>query len=177
MKPIATLNDDEFSGLVKAAVDMPDAPAAWVRSAVALFPATAASPLGKAADAVLNRVRAVLSFDSWAQSPTALGLRATASTQTRQMMFSAPGRDIDVRIVSANDSYVLAGQILGPDENGAVELSVNTEEQSARLVHSTNLDDLGSFRIDNLRAGTYWMTLHLNNAAVELPPIEVGGRG
>ena len=176
MKPIATLDDAEFSSLVKASVDMPDAPLPMVRAAVELWPSLAPSGLGAVAGSALKRIRAVLSFDSWTVSPAALGLRATQTSESRHLMFSAPGRDIDVRIVSGNDSYVLAGQILSPDENGAVELSVNTDEQAARVIHKCELDDLGSFRIDNLRAGTYWMTLSVNNDVVDLPPIQVGAR-
>jgi hypothetical protein len=174
MKPISTLDDDEFSRLLKAAVDMPDAPPALVRAAASLWPSRESSTPNTTNHALLNRVLAVLSFDSWAVSTASLGLRAVQSNQSRQLIFTAPGRDIDVRIVSSNDSYVLAGQILGPDESGAVELSVNTESQSARVIHKSNIDDLSSFHIDNLRAGTYWMTLTLSSGEIELPPIQVG---
>lgn len=176
MKPIATLTDDEFANLVQAAVALPDAPPALVRSAIALFRDAQPTPLMAAAENVLQRIRAVLTFDSWTASPAALGLRsATAPTQTRHMMFSAQGRDIDLRIVSSADSFVLAGQILGPDETGLVELSVDTHnDRAAQTLRTTRLDDLGSFRLEDIRAGTYWMTLKLGGDAVELPAISVG---
>ena len=179
MKPIATLNDEEFADLVQAAVALPDAPPALVRSAIAIFRDAQPSPLKLAADAVLQRIRAVLTFDSWATGPAALGLRSLpAQAESRHMLFSAAGRDIDLRIVSAADSYVLAGQILGPDDTGMFELAVDTHSDafpvSARKVA---IDDLGGFQMKDVRAGTYWMTLRLGSDAVELPAIEVGGRG
>ena len=182
MKPIATLTDDEFADLVHAAVALPDAPPALARSAIAIFRDAQPSPLTTAitaAENVLQRVRAVLTFDSWATGPAALGLRSMPTQgQTRHMLFSAQGRDIDLRILSAADSYVLAGQILGPDDKGMVELSVNTHSDHSPLTaRSVAIDDLGGFQMTDVRAGTYWMTLRLGNDAVELPAIDVGGRG
>ncbi len=178
MKPIATLTDDEFEHLVHAAVALPDAPPALVRSAIALFRDAQPSPIVAALDNALQRIRAVLTFDSWATGPAALGLRSMPSqAQSRHMLFSARGRDIDLRIVSAADSYVLAGQILGPDETGLVELSVDTQNpQAAQTIRTLALDELGAFHLDGLHAGTYCMTLKLGSDAVELPPIQVGGR-
>jgi len=178
MKPIATLTDDEFEHLVQAAVALPDAPPALVRSAVALFRDAQPSPLIAAAENVLQRIRAVLTFDSWAVAPAAHGLRSMpAQSPTRHMLFSAQGRDIDLRIVSAADSYVLAGQILGPDDRGTVELSVDTySDQAALSTRKVALDELGGFLMNDVRAGTYWMTLRLGCDAVELPPIDVGER-
>jgi hypothetical protein len=178
MKPIVTLTDDEFENLVQGAVALPDAPPVLVRSAVALFRDAQPSPLMAATEKVLQRILAVLTFDSWAVAPTALGLRSMpAQSATRHMLFSAKGRDIDLRIVSAADSYVLAGQILGPDDSGMVELSVDTYGEQATLsTRKVALDELGGFLMNDVHAGTYWMTLKLGNDAVELPPIDVGER-
>ena len=178
MKPISTLTDEELAELVKASAALPDAPPALVRSAIALFRDAQPSPLMAAAENVLQRIRAVLTFDSWATGPAALGLRSMpAQAESRHMLFSAAGRDIDLRIISSANSFVLAGQILGPDETGLVELSVNTHRpQAATVLRSASLDELGAFHRDSLNAGTYWMTLKLGNDAVELPPIQVGGR-
>ncbi len=177
MKPIDSLNDDELAALVKGAAALPDAPPALVRSALDLWQAAhPAVVVPAAASGLLTKIRAVLTFDSWAASPAALGLRSMQSP-TRHMLFSAHGRDIDLRIVSAADSYVLAGQILGPDETGSVELAIDTaSEHAAREKRTTPLDELGAFRLDNIRAGTYWMTLKFDGDAVELPRIDVGER-
>ena len=180
MKPIKSLTDDELAGLVKGAAALPDAPAALVKSAIGLWqaahPATAPATLAAGGNSLLHKIRAVLTFDSWSTAPAALGLRSMPS-QTRHMMFSAQGRDIDLRIVSSAESFVLAGQILGPDETGLIELAVDTtSEHAAQTLRTTTLDELGAFRLDNVHAGTYWMTLKLAGDAVELPPIDVGDR-
>ena len=176
MKPIATLTDDEFADLVHGAVALPDAPPALVRSAVGLWREKEPSLLVQAADGLINRIKAVLTFDSWSTPPMALGLRS-APTEGRHLLFSAQGRDIDLRISSAADSYVLAGQILGPDDVGSVALSINTQNGAdAQPTRSTALDDLGGFRLADVRAGTYWMTLRVAGDAVELPAIMVGPR-
>jgi hypothetical protein len=178
MKPIQSLTDDELAGLVKGAAALPDAPAALVKSAIGLWQAAhpAPVPAKPVADSLLNKIRAVLTFDSWSAPQTALGLRSMPS-QARHMMFSAQGRDIDLRIVSSAESFVLAGQILGPDETGLVELAVDTlSEQANQTLRTTSLDELGAFHLDNVRAGTYWMTLKFDGTAVELPPIDVGVR-
>lgn len=178
MKPIATLTEDEFANVVHRAVALPDAPPALVRLAMAIFRDAQPSPLRKAADHMLQTIRAVLTFDSWATGPAALGLRSMpAQSESRHMLFTAAGRDIDLRIISSATSYILAGQILGPDEAGAVEISVNTEQINPKIVRSTPLDELGGFHLDNLKAGTYWMTLRMNGDDIALPAIAVGPRG
>ncbi len=180
MKPIETLTDDELAQLVRSAVDLPDAPAALIRSATDLWRAAQPSPLRAAAEGVLQRIRAVLTFDSWSVAPTALGLRSMPSqSATRHLLFNAQGRDIDLRILSAANSYVLAGQILGPDDTGLVELSVDTDTfdvRTSQTVRTTTLDELGAFNLDGVHAGTYWMTLRLGGDAIELPAIDVGER-
>ncbi|GEM_PF-803239 len=177
MKPIESLSDDELAALVNGAAALPDAPPALVKSALGLWQAAQPAVASKtAAPGLLNKIRAVLTFDSWTASPAALGLRSMPS-QTRHLLFSAHGRDIDLRIVSSAESYVLAGQILGPDEPGCVELAIDTaSEYAARSMLTTPLDELGAFRLDNIRAGTYWMTLKFAGDAVELPQIDVGER-
>lgn len=176
MKPISTLTDEELAELVQAAAVLPDAPPALVRAAVGLWQEKEPSLFAQATEAMLNRIKAVLTFDSWSTTPMALGLRS-APTEGRHMLFSAQGRDIDLRIVSAADSYVLAGQILGPDDVGSIALSVDTKnDHNSQSTRTATLDDLGGFRLENVRAGTYWMTLKLGSDAVELPPIQVGMR-
>ncbi len=176
MNPISALTDEELAELVRASAALPDAPPALVRAAVGLWQEKEPSLFAQAAEAMLNRIKAVLTFDSWSTTPMALGLRS-APTEGRHMLFSAQGRDIDLRIVSAADSYVLAGQILGPDDVGSIALSVDTRSGlNSQATQTATLDDLGGFRLENVRAGTYWMTLKLGSDAVELPPIQVGTR-
>ncbi|MBL8310515.1 MAG: hypothetical protein JNL19_08855 [Burkholderiales bacterium] len=189
--PMPTLSDaDALGRAIGGALRLEDAPAAAITAAVGLWPsqasvqAAAAAPgstlIGSLQSAV-KRIQAVLTFDSWATTPAALGLRSAGlSRQSRHLMFSAEGHDIDLRIAGSNDSYVLAGQMLGPDHHGPVSITVNTaandDDHATEPHRQAELDELGSFELDAVRAGTYWMTVRMGHDVVELPPIEVGQR-
>ena len=179
MKPVDSLSDDEFVHLVRRAVALPDAPPQLVRAAIELWPAARPSALESVAGSALRLVAAVLSFDSWARPATALGMRAVAS-DTRHLLFSAMGRDIDLRISPAADHYALTGQILGPDDAGRVELAMQPDAGSAPPDASgarvAALDAFGEFRLDGVRGGIYRLTLRLGGDEIVLPPIEVGAR-
>jgi hypothetical protein len=176
MKPADSPSDDEFVHRMRRAVALPDAPPWLVRAAIDRWPAARPSALQSVAGAALRLVAAVLSFDSWTRPATALGMRATAS-ETRHLLFSAQGRDIDLRISPAADHYALTGQILGPDEAGMVELATQpdatVEPADARVAA---LDSMGEFRLDGVRVGTYRLTLRLGRDEIVLPPIVVGAR-
>ncbi|MEY2689038.1 MAG: hypothetical protein RL375_3236 [Pseudomonadota bacterium] len=174
MKPIASTSDDEFVRLVQEAVALEDAPAHSVRAAVALWSAAAPRPVAAVGEAAWRLVRAVLSFDSWAQPALATGMRSTAS-ETRHLLFNAQGRDVDLRISPNAGAFLLTGQILGPDERGVLEL-VTCDEQGPGLSRSAALDDMGEFRIDGVDTGTYQLTLRVGDVDIALPAIEVGGR-
>jgi hypothetical protein len=121
---------------------------------------------------LLTRIAAALSFDSWAVPSLALGVRSL-NLDNRHLLYSAQGRDIDVRITLAADRFDLSGQILGPDETGEVEL-INQRDSARRLV--TRLDDLGEFRLDGVDRGTYLLMLRVGNDEIVLPPIVIGER-
>ena len=173
MKRIQNLSDDEFSELVRRAAALPDAPDALVRAAIDLFPARDSPTLGQVARAAVNRVLASLAFDSWAPAPV-LAVRGVPS-ETRQMLFSASGRDIDLRVIPAAGQFALSGQVLGPDRAGTVELTVaEGDEVGATTLRTAPLDDLGEFRLDGLQAGRYTLLLRVVDADIELPPIDIG---
>jgi|CXWL01.1.fsa_nt_gi hypothetical protein len=177
MNPAQCLRDDDFVRLLQRAVALPDAPGALVRAAIGLWPVAQRADLKAAAQAALRLVRAVLSFDSWAQSPLSLGVRGGA-VATRQLLFSAQGRDIDLRISPMAEHFALAGQILGPEEAGMVELSTPFDPAAANQgARVASLDALGEFRLEGVRGGTYRMTLRMGGDEIVLPPIEVGARG
>lgn len=175
MKPIDSLSDDELARLVKRAAALPDASPAMLAAAFGLWPpARRATELRDAARAAVKLIVAVLSFDSWAQPAVATGLRAVAS-DTRHLLFSAKGRDIDLRINASAGRYALSGQVLGPDEAGRVVLSAHpVEASSPGQVRETSLDALGEFRLDGVQRGTYRMTLRMAGDDIVLPPIDVG---
>ena len=176
MKPLESLSDDEFANIVQRAVALPDAPPSLLRAAVDQWPAGQPAQLQSVVRAVVRRMAAALAFDSWAAAPLALGMRAVPS-DTRHLLFSAMGRDIDLRITPAADQFALAGQILGPDDTGVIELVAQSgdpvEPRDARVA---TLDALGEFRLDGVIRGTYLLTLRLGSDEIVLPPIDVGER-
>ena len=169
MKDLQSLSDDEFGRQIQRAVQaLPDAPEAWQRAAVGQWTRAAVKA---GVQEVVRRLAAVLSFDSWAAPAMALGMRSVRSP-TRHLLFNAQGRDIDLRIGPAVKAFSVVGQILGPDETGIVELSV--EDSEGRAAHVTHLDSLGEFAIHGVRGGTYVMTLHMGGDEIVLPAVEVG---
>jgi hypothetical protein len=130
-------------------------------------PATALKAL---AQGLVAHIAAVLTFDSWAASALAAGMRSVRSP-TRHLLFSAQGRDIDLRISPVGALYTLRGQILGPDDSGSVELALQGDDAAPT---SVVLDALGEFRIEGLQPGTYAMALQLGGQRIVLPPVDVG---
>jgi hypothetical protein len=173
MKPIAELTDAELARLVRQAAALPDAPPALIRQAIDLW-TTPAPPqtLRAAAQGLMRQLTAVLSFDSWAAAPLAQGLRSSRG-DLRHLLFSTQGRDIDLRVVPDAQRFVLAGQILGPDETGMVELSPS-DDGPAGPPHVVALNMMGEFRIDGIEAGRYVLTLRLGEDTIVIPPIDVG---
>lgn len=177
MKPLNDLSDEEFEGWVRRASALPDAPKAWLDRAVQAFAPAPAAGVAATAQAAWRLVSAVLRFDSWAAVPQPAPVRGLPGS-VRHLLFSADGRDIDLRISPAADHYALMGQVLGPDEAGVVELSgpagLAEPELAAGPLHTAALDDLGEFRIDGIANGTYRLTLRVGRDAIALPPIQVG---
>lgn len=162
-------SDDDLAPLVKRAADLPDAPPALIGAATALWPAKPS--VAEVARSAARLLAAVLKFDSWAGAPVAFGMRSMPA-DTRHLLFSAMGRDIDLRIAPAEEMFALSGQILGPDESGRVE--VNAAGTSDK--RTAPIDDLGEFRVEGLPKGTYLLTLRMGGDEIALPPIEVGKR-
>lgn len=172
MKPVDSLSDDAFGQRLQQALKaLPDAPLALQRAAIGLWPA-APPALQAAARALLRQVVAALSFDSWAAAPAlAHGMRSLRSP-TRHLLYSAQGRDIDLRIAPAAGAFSLAGQILGPDDAGTVTLcGLDADGGEAQ---SVALDALGEFRIDGVAPGRYRLTLTMGGDELVLAPLEVG---
>ena len=175
MKPIHSLSDEDLGRRLHQAIQaLPDAPAGLQRAAVGLWAQRAeASPsvLGALVGAALREVKAALTFDSWSAPGMAVSVRSLRSA-TRHLLYSAEGRDIDLRIASGAESFSMAGQILGPDESGRVELTrIQVGPEGQRVAE---LDNMGEFRIEGLGVGTYLLTLRMGEDQIVLPPIEVG---
>lgn len=170
MKPIDQLTDEELALMAQRAAALPDAPQALLAAANALMSEPPQTTLPELARAATRLLAAALRFDSWAGAPLAFGMRALPA-DTRHLLFSAMGRDIDLRITPADEQFAVTGQVLGPDESGRVELSGGGTAKRVAAI-----DDLGEFRLDGIDRGTYLLTLRMGSDEIALPPIEVGGR-
>jgi hypothetical protein len=160
------LSDEAIVSALKAEASQIDAPEHVIQRAFSAWkPKVAAKP------SLAHRIFATLKFDSLAISPIAMGVRSVSSS-SRQVLFSAEGRDIDVRIAPLSKSgkiaFSVSGQVLGPDESGSVSL------ENAANQWSSNLNELSEFQIDEVPAGKYEMTVSLGDTVIVLPKIDVG---
>lgn len=165
MKPYS-LSDDAISNTLRAESQQVDAPEHVIQRAFTLWkPKTAQAP-----QTLLSKVFAVLKFDSLTVSPVALGVRSIGST-TRQMLFSAEGRDIDVRVAPRSSGsckkWDVIGQVLGPDDNGSVSL------RNASNEWSSTLNELSEFHIEDVPEGEYQLMVMLNGSVIVLPDLKI----
>lgn len=175
MNPTDDPNDDLLRTRLRRAVDLEEPPASLVHAAIGLFRAPQPSVLTAAAAAVRRRVQAVLGFDSWAPGAAAFATRGAAAADPRQLLFTAQGRDVDLRIAPSSDGrFILSGQVLGPDETGVVRFVPGPGYAAAS--RDAVLDSLGEFRIDGIDAGTWHVAVVVGGDEIVLPPVEVGQR-
>ena len=173
MKSFDELSDDELlRELRRAHAELPDAPLALQRAALNLWRAAPAeSSIAALAAGLCTRLTALLSFDSWAAPLSLQGMRSVR-TPTRQLLFSAAHRDIDLRIAPTAGVFSITGQVLGPDTAGSVDLLAHIA--AGAPAQRAQLDPLGEFRLDGVPAGRYAMTLRLGDDEIVLPAIDVG---
>lgn len=191
MSTLLPPDDDALEALARRALrGLPDAPAAWVQAATALWPqpaTAAANPAWSALQAqaqagaqrLLRGLQAVLRFDSWHTPALAAGMRQAGAAQgaPRQLVYSAEDHDIDLRISAAADQqFSVAGQVLGPEAECVVALQAERPDGAgAADAFEAPLDALGEFRFDHLPAGRWRVQLRLPDRLIALPTIELGG--
>lgn len=175
MKPIDQLTDDELMHRLREATALADAPSTLIRRAIELNIDSGAATLLGTARAALRTALATLAFDSWSGGTLSYGVRG-ASTDVRHLLFSALGRDVDIRVSAVDDGFSVAGQVLGPDETGSVELERVSADSAGSLLPRmvVELDSMGQFRIDSIEGGAWIVRFRLGDDEVELPPIELG---
>lgn len=168
MKPLLELPDEALASLaLRAQRELPDAPTWLIESALSMWRAPQAAPT------IGRRIAAVLGFDSWAAQPT-LALRSALPSE-RQQLFTAQGRDIDLRVSPMDPAsrpptrFVVSGQVLGPGENG-----IATLKPAGEFAATAALDDFGEFRFSDLAPGTYVLSLNFADEEILLPEIHVG---
>lgn len=142
------------------------APAAVLRMVAGLLP-TAEQPLpGSWLLAGLKRLAASLEFDSFATP--AMGVRSGMST-TRQMLFSAEGLDIDVRVMPQDGAWRVYGQVLGSSQEGAAKLK---SDHGLELITALNVH--GEFAFLRLPRGNYQLEVVQPGRYVDVPAFGVG---
>lgn len=146
---------------------MHEAPESLVLKAIGLF-APRASSAAAAAPSALRRLVASLSFDSRDLAPLVPGLRSEAA-HTRQVLYAADGRDVDLRIASTGDEgrYVISGQVLGPDATGVSVLSGPGTTWTAAW------NELSEFHFDAVGPGSWQLTLRTAEWELLLPPLHL----
>jgi hypothetical protein len=126
----------------------------------------------QAEPSLLQRVLAVLTFDSAGASPLAYGMRSAGGT-TRQLLFSAEGHDIDLRISPAgdppSDHWLLNGQVLGPESQGTVTLT----DALGQAAGQAALNEWGEFKLPQVADGEYTVTVRLGEREIVLPAVLV----
>lgn len=102
-----------------------------------------------------QRIIAALQFDSFRQ----LALSPVRGvTQSRQMLFSAPGVDIDLRLTPDDGAASVRGQVLGMDdvaEQSQQETIMVSLCQAGEVVACTQTDEWGQFSFSYVPTGTY----------------------
>jgi hypothetical protein len=169
-------DDAELAQALQASRALIEAPEHLIQRAIGLWQPRARPADGAATGAtsgLLRRLVATLGFDSAGLAPEAAGVRSGAAAgglpAPRQMLFTAEGRDIDLRIAAAADGrhWQLSGQVLGPDEQGTAVLRWGEHVTEAAW------NELAEFRFDAVPAGTCTLTLRAADWELELPPLDL----
>lgn len=159
--------DASLEQALSASRGMVDAPEQTILRAIDLWQER---PAPAAGGSVLRRIGAALTFDSASIAPMALGIRS-ANPGARQLLFTAGGRDIDLRIAAqANGSaakFNVSGQVFGPDVVGQAELT------ASNYLATRAWNELSEFSFDDVPLGTCTLVLRSAEWEIELPAFEV----
>jgi hypothetical protein len=176
MSPTPAPDDVALERLLADSRRFEDAPESVIQRAIGVWtsrPAGAmtAAPV-PAPGGVLRRLAAALSFDSLGLAPQAAGVRSIGSDGVRQLLFTADGRDIDLRVAPSADGrhWQLSGQVLGPDESGRAEL------RCGGLQARADWSELAEFRFDDVPAGACELCLRGTDWELVLPVFDIPGR-
>jgi hypothetical protein len=117
-------------------------------------------------------ILAALGFDSSIATP-AFGLRASATAE-RQLIFHAASYSIDLRVRPVEGRWVVAGQLLGGDDPGAMPPGARAEILGPADAASAEMDALSEFELPPIRPGHYSLTLLLGELILVIPALELG---
>jgi hypothetical protein len=140
-----------------------DAPPHVISRALRLMGRPAATP----APGPMRRLVATLMRDSWHALPLHTGLRSVQAWP-RALLLNAGDRELDLQVAPRDHGWQLVGQVLGPEEPGAVTLSSPAERVSARL------NELGEFVLPPVAPGRYTLTVTQGELEIVVPGLEIG---
>lgn len=169
--PLRAANVDADAALADALQRsrvLQEAPESVIQRAIDVFVARPRAAAAPAPAGALRRLVAVLGFDSGTLAPQAAGLRS-AGAAGRQLLFSADGRDVDLRILPGTGGWQVSGQVLGPDAEGRVALTC--EGYGADQAWS----ELAEFRFDGVPAGRCRIVLRGDDWEMALPEMLIPG--
>lgn len=141
-----------------------DAPPHVIARAVNLF---RLRPSAELQPSLVRRVLAALSFDSLQLSP-AYGVRSGATAAARQLLYSAGENDLDLRVATKDDSWVVSGQVLGGGCSGG---EVLLQGSSGNAI--ATLNELCEFALPPVPSGSYTLRVRFNDLEVEVPDLEL----
>lgn len=110
-----------------------------------------------------------LLFDSGAGLTPALGIRSGQTTAPRQLLYNIAEFDIDIRIESRGNDWILSGQLLGDVSTGSVALI------SAAQSYASELNELGEFTFSPVSGGAYQLRIALPEVDITIPELSLGG--
>ena len=167
-------DDDALARALHRSRVLEDAPEALIQRSIDLFRARPRAAAAAVPAGLRHRLAAVLSVDS--AGAVATGLRSGQGggpAQTRQLLFTADGRDIDLRLQPASDGthWRVSGQVLGPDLKGTATLLAGG--YSAEVAWT----DLAEFSFDQVPAGPCSLALYAPDWELVLPDFQTGEAG
>jgi len=136
--------------------DSVDAPLDSVQWARNLFRTRAAG----SRPSLVKKLAAVFQLEI-APSKPAFGERSASPSTVRQILYTAGDNAIDVRIEKVKKAFTVRGQILGGDFADST-VRISSEKNSYEIM----VDEAGEFRLENIPAGTYEITIY--NADLEI---------
>ena len=107
---------------------------------------------------IANLVRSI------APDTVVLGERSGSAGSAAQMLFEAGSISIDLRVSKDEDTYKLAGQILGSDDVANVSIAG----------FSTSTDEFGSFRFNAIEEGEYDILVSINDEQIRIENVRIG---
>lgn len=162
-------DDDTLQRRLRDSRQLEDAPEHLIQRAIDLWQSRTALSTTATAGGALRRWIATLRFDSAAGDNLALGLRAGGASATRQMLFSAEGRDIDLRLEPLADrTWRISGQVLGPDTAGIAELRCGDAAPQ-----QVAWNELSEFEFEPVATGVCALTLRADGWEIGFPSFDL----